>query len=96
MPLYEYYCGKCDKTYELLQSVNASKIIECEECGGSANKIMSSFSARRIIKSPQEMEDSKYDWKDGKVVQNKKWAAEVNRQLAFCFADKPDNPKDKK
>jgi putative FmdB family regulatory protein len=43
MPLYEYHCAGCDRNYELLQKMDAAKEIECEECGGLAERVISRF-----------------------------------------------------
>ncbi|MBS3076009.1 zinc ribbon domain-containing protein [Candidatus Pacearchaeota archaeon] len=41
MPIYEYHCKKCDRTYEEIQSSYAEKTIDCPECGGLAEKVLS-------------------------------------------------------
>jgi putative FmdB family regulatory protein len=44
MPLYEYYCLRCDFTFEVLASLNeASKKKSCPECGKRAPRIASAF-----------------------------------------------------
>ena len=47
MPLYEYYCERCDKLFEALRSLRESgAAIPCPECGRDAARIMpTSFSA---------------------------------------------------
>jgi putative FmdB family regulatory protein len=41
MPLYEYYCDRCDKVFEALRSVQASdQSAKCPECGADADRIM--------------------------------------------------------
>ena len=40
MPLYRYRCRNEHKT-ELLQRMDAGNFIECPECGGMAERIMS-------------------------------------------------------
>ena len=47
MPLYEYYCEKCDKVFEALRLLRESDAaIPCPECGHDAGRIMpTSFSA---------------------------------------------------
>lgn len=39
MPLYDFRCAKCDKTFELL--IKASSVPACPECGGAMEKQVS-------------------------------------------------------
>jgi putative FmdB family regulatory protein len=41
MPIYEYRCSKCGKTFEALQSVSAEPITKCIHCQGRTKKIVS-------------------------------------------------------
>ncbi len=41
MPIYEYRCSKCGKTFEALQSVSAAPLRKCIHCQGKAKKIVS-------------------------------------------------------
>jgi len=41
MPIYEYRCSKCGKTFEALQSIAADPIAKCIYCRGKAKKIVS-------------------------------------------------------
>ncbi len=41
MPLYEYYCAKCDKVFEKLQKYSDPPLIQCDECGGKVDKQVS-------------------------------------------------------
>ena len=59
MPIYEYFCSSCEKTYELIQPVGASKAIECEDCGGLADRIISLFSTN--LRSSAEDRANKED-----------------------------------
>ena len=44
MPIYEYSCKKCDKSFEILQRKN-EKVI-CPTCGGSSlQKLFSTFAS---------------------------------------------------
>ncbi|MFQ5965679.1 MAG: zinc ribbon domain-containing protein [Candidatus Scalinduaceae bacterium] len=44
MPLYEYKCKKCDKSFEILQRNNEKAV--CPNCGGtSLNKLFSVFAS---------------------------------------------------
>jgi len=41
VPLYEYYCEKCDKVFDSLQSIARSdQPVDCPKCGSSADRIM--------------------------------------------------------
>ncbi|HOW43765.1 MAG TPA: zinc ribbon domain-containing protein [Candidatus Aminicenantes bacterium] len=41
MPIYEYKCPKCGKTFEALRPVSAKPVTACIHCGGRAKKIVS-------------------------------------------------------
>jgi putative FmdB family regulatory protein len=41
MPIYEYRCMKCGKTFEVLQSISANPITKCMYCQGKTKKIVS-------------------------------------------------------
>ncbi|MFQ5482485.1 MAG: FmdB family zinc ribbon protein [Nitrospinaceae bacterium] len=40
MPIYDYECEKCKKTFEVLQKPSDPPIEECEHCGGPAKKVI--------------------------------------------------------
>lgn len=41
MPLYEYFCEKCDKVFDALGSMRESDApADCPKCSGSADRIM--------------------------------------------------------
>lgn len=42
MPIYEYKCRKCRKTFEVLQKINDTAVRQCLECGGEVDKVISS------------------------------------------------------
>ena len=45
MPIYEYYCAKCDAEYELLRPVSkATETAPCPTCGGPGDRQLSTFS----------------------------------------------------
>ncbi len=44
MPVYEYECVDCDKTFEFNQSMNDESIKICPECGGQLKRILSQVS----------------------------------------------------
>jgi putative FmdB family regulatory protein len=41
MPIYEYRCLKCGKTFEALQNIAAKPIAKCTYCQGKTKKIVS-------------------------------------------------------
>ena len=47
MPLYEHYCTECDTiTENVCKIVDRKQFIPCPECGGSAERIISSHIER--------------------------------------------------
>jgi putative FmdB family regulatory protein len=44
MPLYEYKCKDCDKTFEVLQRFNEEPLTECLHCRGNIQKLISTSS----------------------------------------------------
>ena len=41
MPIYEYSCTACGRTFEKIQKVGARTLRKCEECGGKLEKLVS-------------------------------------------------------
>ena len=41
MPIYEYSCTGCMRTFEKIQKVGARTLRKCEECGGKLEKLVS-------------------------------------------------------
>ncbi len=41
MPLYEYKCRLCDKTFEVLQRFSDAPLTSHEGCGGSVERLLS-------------------------------------------------------
>ena len=41
MPTYDYFCKKCDKTYEYFQSMSEDPIEECSICNGKLRRLVS-------------------------------------------------------
>jgi putative FmdB family regulatory protein len=41
MPIYEYYCKKCDKTFEHFQKISDPVKTECKVCSGKLKKLVS-------------------------------------------------------
>ncbi|MEQ1947839.1 MAG: FmdB family zinc ribbon protein [Bryobacteraceae bacterium] len=41
MPLYEYQCSKCGKTFELMRKFSDPQVTIHEECGGAVEQLLS-------------------------------------------------------
>ncbi|MCX8068990.1 MAG: zinc ribbon domain-containing protein [Thermodesulfovibrionales bacterium] len=41
MPVYEYECKSCKKTYEIMQKFDDPPLNTCEICGGEVKKLIS-------------------------------------------------------
>ena len=41
MPIYEYECKQCDKTFEVKQSITEAPLGACPDCGGPVRKLIS-------------------------------------------------------
>ena len=44
MPIYEYECTKCGKTFEIFQKIADEPLTECRVCGGPLTKLISQCS----------------------------------------------------
>jgi len=40
MPLYDYHCSKCDKTFEVRQKFDDPLLTEHEGCGGEVERLI--------------------------------------------------------
>jgi putative FmdB family regulatory protein len=45
MPVYEYHCQNCGKSFEELKRMEDRGSAVCPECGGAAEKSLSPFAA---------------------------------------------------
>lgn len=51
MPLYEYYCERCDNVFESLRSIaDSDKPTACPNCGDPADRIMPTTFASRSFR----------------------------------------------
>ena len=41
MPIYEYQCAKCGKTFEVIQKMSDKPLKKHEQCGGALTKLIS-------------------------------------------------------
>ena len=47
MPIYEYYCPKCNSKFEQLRPMSqANEGVKCPYCNGQAERILTTFSCR--------------------------------------------------
>ena len=56
MPIYEYYCPKCKKEFELMRPISESGSQgACPTCGTKADKLVSVFASKEnyTIKVPR-------------------------------------------
>ena len=44
MPIYEYECTKCRKTFEIFQKIGDDPLTKCRICGGVLSKLISQCS----------------------------------------------------
>ncbi|MEX0682277.1 MAG: zinc ribbon domain-containing protein [Dehalococcoidia bacterium] len=82
MPIYEYYCDKCDKVFETLQAISKSdQPVPCPTCGSVADRIMptmfATMSRRQGVK-----ERVPYHHHDVRGEQPKRAIARVKPQAA--------------
>jgi putative FmdB family regulatory protein len=47
LPIYEYRCKECGHSFDLIQTMDAEKVADCEKCGAPAKRV---FSPRIAIK----------------------------------------------
>jgi len=47
MPIYEYYCQKCNKEFELRRAISmADSHALCPSCGSESQKLVSAFASK--------------------------------------------------
>jgi putative FmdB family regulatory protein len=44
MPIYEYECTSCGKTFEIFQKIGDDPLAKCRVCGGKLSKLISQCS----------------------------------------------------
>jgi putative FmdB family regulatory protein len=44
MPIYEYECDSCEKTFEIMQKFSDEPLRTCPECGNQLRKLISNTS----------------------------------------------------
>lgn len=40
MPTYDYKCKKCERVFEVVQSMNDAPLRKCQECGGPLKRLI--------------------------------------------------------
>ena len=70
MPLYEYYCQRCDGVFEAIRPMReASLSVPCPQCNRDGQRMMSSFSAFTFRDGyPRRLPDKGTYWHLGKEV----------------------------
>ncbi|MDE1462360.1 FmdB family zinc ribbon protein [Spartinivicinus poritis] len=48
MPIYEYLCGQCEHTHEVIQKISDDPLTTCPQCGVDALKKLLSAPAFRL------------------------------------------------
>ena len=46
MPIYEYRCEPCEKTFEKIRRASDETPMVCPDCGDEVRKLVSTFAAR--------------------------------------------------
>lgn len=41
MPIYEYHCDTCDRSFETMQRINDPPLESCDQCGSPVRKLLS-------------------------------------------------------
>lgn len=81
MPIYEYRCLKCGKTFEALQSISAEPISKCIHCQGKTKKIVS-LSSFQFKGKGWYLTDYKKSGESEKKIEPVKKAAKKNNKDA--------------
>ncbi|MCX6557395.1 MAG: zinc ribbon domain-containing protein [Candidatus Aminicenantes bacterium] len=79
MPIYEYRCSKCGKTFEALQGIGAPPITKCIYCQGKTKKIVSLSSFQFKGKGWYITDYKKTDTANGKTIKESQPKKEVNK-----------------
>ena len=76
MPIYEYECQKCGKTFEVLQKMSDKPLKKHEGCGGSLTKLISAagfqFKGTGWYVTDYARKESKTESKDNKETKETK------------------------
>jgi putative FmdB family regulatory protein len=85
MPLYEYRCSKCGRTFERIQKFSDKPAAKCPECGGRSKRLLSAPAihfkgtgwyvtdyARKGQTDPEKAEEKKAEEKKAEKKKDKK------------------------
>ncbi len=76
MPIYEYECGKCGKTIEVIQKMSDKPLKKHEGCGGALTKLISAagfqFKGTGWYVTDYARKESKSESTDSKVAKETK------------------------
>lgn len=70
MPIYEYRCTKCHKTFERFQKITDDPLTDCPDCSGKVERLISSTSFS--LKGSGWYKDGYSSSRGGKVKEEKK------------------------
>lgn len=89
MPIYEYKCKKCDKTFDLLHDLNEPSVQVCLYCQGEAIRI---FQANPIVFKGSGFYKTDYKGKTNKMAKaDKKRVASKEENEKKATKDKKKN-----
>lgn len=76
-PIYDYFCAKCDKDYEVIKSIKEYDAKDpCPACGKIGRRHIT-----KVIFFGEKVENAEFNVGLGKVVKNKKHREELAKQL---------------
>ena len=85
MPLYEYRCKKCKRTFEVLQKISAEPLKDCLYCSGNVEKLISvssfQFKGSGWYITDYKNKNSNSDPGPKKTIKNKKNTTTENKAV---------------
>ena len=72
MPTYEYKCKKCEKRFEVFQSITEDPLSECDTCDGTVQRLISNNINIQFLGSGFYINDKNNAGKSQKKESNKK------------------------
>ena len=72
MPTYEYKCKKCEKRFEVFQSITEDPLRECDTCDGTVQRLISNNINIQFLGSGFYINDKNNVGKSQKKESNKK------------------------
>ena len=89
MPIYDYFCEKCDKNYEIIKSIKEYKRDDpCPDCGVVGNRILS----KEVFFTGTKIEDAEWNPGLGAITKSKKHREELakSKNLVEIGNENPD------